>query len=153
MAKNEKRVTQIKTNTRPPVVAILGHVDHGKTTLLDYIRKTHVAEKEAGGIPQHIGAYQVRHEGRAITFIDTPGHEAFSAMRARGGQVSDLAILIVDATDGVMPQTRESIAHIKAADVPFIVAINKIDMPGVSVEKVKKQLAKEGVFVEGYGGG
>ncbi|OGY24152.1 MAG: translation initiation factor IF-2 [Candidatus Woykebacteria bacterium RBG_13_40_15] len=152
MAKNEKRVTQIKTNTRPPVVAILGHVDHGKTTLLDYIRKTHVAEKEEGGITQHIGAYQIEYKGRKITFIDTPGHEAFSAMRARGGQVSDLAVLIVAADDGVMPQTKESIAHIKAANIPFIVAINKMDMPGANVERVKKELSKEEVFVEGYGG-
>jgi len=152
MAKNEKHVPQVKTNSRPPVVAILGHVDHGKTTLLDYIRKTHVAEKEEGGITQHIGAYQIEIKGRKITFIDTPGHEAFSAMRARGGQVSDMAVLIVAADDGVMPQTKESIAHIKAANIPFIVAINKIDMPGSNVEKVKKQLSQEEVFVEGYGG-
>lgn len=135
-----------------PVVAILGHVDHGKTTLLDYIRKTHVAEKEVGGITQHIGAYQLEHANKKITFIDTPGHEAFSAMRARGGEVADLVILVVAADDGVMPQTKESIAHIKAAGVPFLVAINKVDLPGANVEKVKKQLAKEDVLVEGYGG-
>lgn len=152
MAKNEKKTTNVNTQTRPPVVAILGHVDHGKTTLLDYIRKTHVAEKEAGGITQHIGAYQVSYKDRKITFIDTPGHAAFSAMRARGGQVSDIAVLIVAADDGVMPQTRESIAHIKAADIPFIVAINKMDMPGANLEKVKKQLSQEEVLVEGYGG-
>ena len=144
--------TTPQVNTRPPVVAVLGHVDHGKTSLLDYIRKNHVAEKEFGGITQHIGAYQIEHEGRAITFIDTPGHEAFSAMRARGGQVSDIAVLVVAADDGVMPQTKESIAHIKAANIPFMVAINKIDLPGVNLEKVKKQLAEAGVLVEGYGG-
>ncbi|OGY26598.1 MAG: translation initiation factor IF-2 [Candidatus Woykebacteria bacterium RBG_16_44_10] len=137
---------------RPPVVAVLGHVDHGKTTLLDYIRKSHVAAKEAGGITQHIGAYQIDYQKRKITFIDTPGHEAFSAMRARGGQISDIVVLVIAADDGVMPQTRESIAHIKAAGVPFIVAINKMDLPGVSVDKVKKQLAEEDVLVEGYGG-
>lgn len=144
--------TAEQVNNRPPVVTILGHVDHGKTSLLDYIRKSHVAEKEFGGITQHIGAYQIEHADRQITFIDTPGHEAFSAMRARGGQVSDIAVLVVAADDGVMPQTRESIAHIKAAGVPFLVAINKIDLPGVSIERVKKQLAEVGVLVEGYGG-
>lgn len=134
------------------MVAILGHVDHGKTSLLDFIRKTHIAEKETGGITQRISAYQIDYQGRKITFIDTPGHEAFSAMRGRGGQVSDIAVLVVAADDGVMPQTRESIAHIKAAGIPFLVAINKIDLPGVNAEKVKKQLAEEGVLVEGYGG-
>ena len=137
---------------RAPVVAVLGHVDHGKTSLLDHIRKSHIAEKEFGGITQHIGAYQIEHKGRKITFIDTPGHEAFSAMRLRGGQVSDLAVLVVAADDGVMPQTRESIAHIKAAGVPFLVAINKIDLPGVSIERAKKQLAEADVLIEGYGG-
>lgn len=136
----------------PPVVAILGHVDHGKTALLDYIRKSHVAEKEVGGITQHISAYQVEHGGKSITFIDTPGHEAFSQMRERGAKVTDLVVLVVAADDGVMPQTKESIAHIKAADVPFIVAINKIDLPSANVERVKKQLAEEDVLVEGYGG-
>ena len=144
--------TNAPTTVRPPVVAVLGHVDHGKTTLLDYIRKSQVAAKEAGGITQHVGAYQIKHKGRLITFIDTPGHEAFSAMRARGGKVSDIALLVIAADDGVMPQTRESIAHIKAAKVPFIVSINKIDLPGANVEKVKKQLAEEDVLVEGYGG-
>lgn len=137
---------------RPPVVAVLGHVDHGKTSLLDYIRKSHVAEKEFGGITQHMGSYQIEHENRKITFIDTPGHEAFSAMRARGGQASDIAILVVAADDGVMPQTKESIAHIKAANIPFLVAINKIDLPGANIEKVKKQLAENAVLLEGYGG-
>ena len=149
---NKTKPTTNQFSTRPPVVAILGHVDHGKTSLLDYIRKTRVAEKEFGGITQHIGAYQIEHADRQITFIDTPGHEAFSAMRARGGQVSDIAVLVVAADDGVMPQTRESIAHIKAAGVPFLVAINKIDLPGVSIERVKKQLAEADVLVEGYGG-
>jgi len=144
--------SETKSNGRPPVVAILGHVDHGKTTLLDHIRKSHVADKEAGGITQHIGAYQITYKNRKITFIDTPGHEAFSAMRARGGSVSDLVILVVAADDGLMPQTKESIAHIKAARVPFIVAVNKIDLPGANVEKVKKQLAEQAVLVEGYGG-
>lgn len=147
-----KQSTKQEIPGRPPVVTVLGHVDHGKTTLLDYIRKSRVAEKEAGGITQHISSYQIGYQGRKITFIDTPGHEAFSAMRARGGKVSDIAVLVVAADDGVMPQTRESIAHIKAAGVPFIVAINKIDLPGVNIEKVKKQLAGEGVLVEGYGG-
>ena len=141
-----------KINTRPPVVAILGHVDHGKTTLLDYIRKSHVVEKEAGGITQHIGSYQIVHKDRTITFIDTPGHEAFSTMRARGGAVSDLALLVIAADDGVMPQTRESIAHIKAAGIPFIVVINKIDLPQVNIEKIKKQLADCEILVEGFGG-
>ena len=149
---NIKNVTSKTSSRRPPVVAILGHVDHGKTTLLDFIRKSRVTEKEAGGITQHIGAYQIEHKGRRITFIDTPGHEAFSAMRARGGQVSDLVVLIIAADDGVMPQTRESIAHIKAAGAPFIVAINKIDLPSANVERIKKQLSEEGVLVEGFGG-
>ncbi|HEX7456701.1 MAG TPA: translation initiation factor IF-2 [Candidatus Nanoarchaeia archaeon] len=144
--------TLARGTTRPPVVAILGHVDHGKTTLLDYIRKSHVAEREFGAITQHIGAYQIEHNGRKITFIDTPGHEAFSAMRARGGQVSDLAVLVIAVDDGVMPQTKESIAHIKAANIPFIVAANKIDIPGTNIEKVKKQLSENDVLVEDYGG-
>jgi translation initiation factor IF-2 len=148
-----KNKTAVKSKDRkPPVVAFLGHVDHGKTSLLDYIRKSKVAEKEAGGITQHIGAYQIDYKDKKITFIDTPGHEAFSAMRARGGQVSDIAVLVVAADDGVMPQTKESIAHIKAAGIPFLVAINKTDLPGVNVEKVKNQLSSEDVHVEGYGG-
>ncbi|MCH7541286.1 translation initiation factor IF-2 [Patescibacteria group bacterium] len=150
--KNKNLLTKEKTNIRPPVVAILGHVDHGKTSLLDNIRKSHVVEKEQGGITQHIGAYQIEYKRRKITFIDTPGHEAFSAMRARGGQVSDLAVLVVAVDDGVMPQTRESIAHIKAAGIPFIVAVSKIDLPGTNMEKVKRQLSEAGVLVEGYGG-
>lgn len=148
----KKTKNETKHLTRAPVVTIMGHVDHGKTTLLDYIRKTKIAEKEHGGITQHVGAYQVDVKGKKITFIDTPGHEAFSAMRARGANVTDIVILIVAADDGVMPQTRESIAHIKTANVPVIVAINKMDAPGASLEKVKKGLATENVLVEGYGG-
>jgi translation initiation factor IF-2 len=140
------------TATRPPVVTILGHVDHGKTSLLDRIRHASVASGEIGGITQAIGAYQIEHEGKKITFIDTPGHAAFSAMRRRGGQAADVAILIVAADDSVMPQTKESIEHIKAAGIPFVVAVNKTDLAGVNPERVKTDLANEGVFVEGYGG-
>lgn len=138
--------------TRPPIIAVMGHVDHGKTTLLDYIRKTSVAEREAGGITQSIGAYEATHAGKKITFIDTPGHEAFSNMRAYGAQVADLVILIVAADDGVKPQTKDAIARIEEAKTPFVVAINKTDMPGANVEKVKQDLATSGVYLEGYGG-
>jgi len=137
---------------RPPVVTILGHVDHGKTTLLDTIRKTDVVGSEAGGITQHIGAYQVSHDSNLITFIDTPGHEAFTAMRARGAQVTDIAILVVAADDGVMPQTVEAIDHIKAAGVPIIVAINKMDTPDADPEKVRRQLSEHELVVEKWGG-
>jgi translation initiation factor IF-2 len=137
---------------RPPIVTIMGHVDHGKTTLLDTIRKTKVAASEHGGITQHVGAYQTNYKDKAITFIDTPGHAAFNKMRARGAQVTDIIILVVSAADGVQPQTVESIRHIKSAGVPFIVAINKIDLPGAIPQKIKSELSEQQVFVEGYGG-
>jgi len=145
----EKRENLI---SRAPIVVVLGHVDSGKTSILDAVRKTHVAEKETGGITQHVGAYEVELQGKKITFIDTPGHEAFSAMRARGAKVADIAILVVDGVAGVQDQTKEAITRIKKAGIPMIIAINKIDRPEADPEKIKRELAKENILVESIGG-
>ena len=148
-----------KKEIRPPVVTILGHVDHGKTTLLDAIRKTNIAAREHGGITQHIGAYQITHSPRGeagnpqlMTFIDTPGHAVFEKMRSRGAQIADIAVLVVAANDGVKPQTIEAIKHIKAANIPQIVAVTKTDLPSLNLDKIKKQLQDEGVLIENFGG-
>ncbi|MCK5591056.1 MAG: GTP-binding protein, partial [Candidatus Pacebacteria bacterium] len=153
-------MTNTQDNTtveRPPIIVIMGHIDHGKSALLDYIRKSNVVEGEAGGITQHTSAYEVEHttkEGdiKKITFLDTPGHEAFSDMRSRGAVVADIAILVVSAEDGVKTQTLEALRAIKDADIPYIIAINKIDKPGADIEKTKNSLSENEIYIEGYGG-
>lgn len=152
MPKNQGTIASAEKVTRPPVVVVMGHIDHGKTTLLDYIRKSNVAVRESGGITQHIGAYEVEQNGNKITFLDTPGHGAFSRMRVRGVRVADIGILVVAADDGVKPQTLEALKAAQDAELPFIVAITKIDKPDANPDKVKGELAEHGVLLEGWGG-
>lgn len=157
MSQNTNQLQNKNLVTRPPIVVVMGHIDHGKTTLLDYIRKANVAEHESGGITQHIGAYEAlvstkEGEARKITFIDTPGHEAFSKMRTRGARVADLAILVIAADDGVKPQTKEALEAINSAGIPFVVALNKIDKSGANTEKVKKDLSENNILIEEWGG-
>jgi translation initiation factor IF-2 len=152
MVKNSEKKIKKEIGIRPPVVVVLGHVDHGKSSLLEAIRDFKITSKESGGITQHIGAYEVEENGKTITFIDTPGHEAFSAMRARGAEIADIALLVVDASQSVQPQTKEAILAVKRAEIPMIVVINKIDLPNANPEKIKGELAKIDVSVESYGG-
>ena len=157
MATKQPRPKPNISTLRPPVIAVMGHIDHGKSTLLDYIRKTNIVDKEAGGITQHVGAYEVLHKTKdgsikKITFLDTPGHEAFKGIRARGADVADIAVLVVSAEEGVKPQTLEALACIKESQTPYIVAINKIDKPGADIEKTKQNLAENEIYLEGYGG-